>query len=1318
MSRLFLHIYDYLSRRRVLCYLLMAGSFLLMLAFAMQVRFEEDVSRFFPDTDDARDTEYVFRHLKVKDRIIVMLHAADTAGAAASASSLPPDSLTRAAASLSRSLRGGEAAGYIRSILDEMDGNAQRQLIGFIYDNLPVFLPEADYARIDSLFAPGALDRLMADSRRRLASPAGVAMRRILPRDPLGLGIPALKSLQGFQLSENYTLYNNYIFSRDMSTLLLFITPRYGMGTTGKNEVLIDALEESLATLAKEHPAVKAEYFGGPSVSVYNARQIKRDTTLTLGIALLVIVAFITIVFRRRAAVPLIILPVAYGAAFALALIWWLKGSVSSIAIGAGAAIFGVALSYSIHVLSHVRHVASIRQLIRELAYPMTVGSFTTVGAFLGLLFTGSDILRDFGLFSALALIGTTLFCLVFLPHLLTVDAPGAAEGRMMKLIGKVNGYAFDRNRWLTGGILLLFAVCLFFSGKVSFDSNMMNLGFEPRKIKMAEERLNSLFESDNRTTLFVSTGKTTAEAIENYNLLDQRLDSLRRAGKVREYASARSILIPEAVQRERIHRWNAYWTPARRADAEARINTAARKQGFSEGAFDTFYKDILGKEYATEGYTSSLATLGMLDDWIDRTDSMTMLVTQVRITDESKEEVYETLRHGDTEILNNKTKNNKLCVSVSPCSIKSGNLVVFDRGYYANKWVSAIRADFDLVLYISSLLVFFALLLSYGRIELALMAFAPMAVSWVIILGIMAMGGIEFNIVNIILATFIFGLGDDFSIFIMDGLRQEYRTGKRMLASHKTAICFSAFTAIVGLGALGFAEHPALKSISLISILGMLSVVAVSYTILPVLFRLFISGPARKGHYPQTAMGMFVTVWFYHWFVVGCSLLIGVASVVILFPVGRERKKQMISLTMMYLLRVFLRLAWVAGKKTENPSGEDFSRPAVIVANHQSFIDILLMLSLSPKLVIVTANWVWNNPMLGRIARYADFVQAGEGYGRVISHLRGKVKLGYSVVVFPEGTRSADLEVHRFHKGAFYIAEQLGLDIVPVVLYGTGMVLSKAEPLRIKSGEIVTRILPRIPAGDASMGATYREKTKSTVALVRRTYREIREAEDTPRNPYFLQKLVTNYIYKGPVEEWYIRVKVRMEGNYGLFHRLVPREAVVTDIGCGYGMMAYMLHFLSPRRTLLGIDYDDDKIAVASHNFSRADAIRFQSGNALDADLPVSDVFILSDVLHYMDYASQEHLLEKCVAKLLPGGSIIIRDSNASSTGKQRLTRLTEFLSTRLTGFNKKEQHLCFPTAAQFTHFAQSHHLQLSHQPNDRFTSNMIYVMGNNTSK
>lgn len=1281
MSKLFIHIYNYLERHTALRYLLLAGSFLLMLFFAVQVKFEEDVTRFFPDTQDARSTEIVFQNLKVKDKIIVMLSSADTVSGA-----VPSDRLVEAGDLLKDSLLAEAGSEYITDIFSEVDENMIGKVTDFIYDNLPVFLTEDDYARMDSVLTADGIERRMRSNYLHLLSPAGVALKSILPRDPVGLGTTSLEKLRDFQMTANYEIYDGHIFSRDMSTLLLFITPHYGTGSTGKNEFLIDTIEKQLRETMDTYPGVKAEYFGGPSVGVYNARQIKSDTMLTMTIALVIIIVFITLVFKSRSAVILIILPVLYGAVFSLALIYFLKGSVSAIAIGAGAAVFGVALSYSIHVLSHFNHVSSIRQLIEELAYPLTVGSFTTVGAFFGLVFTSSDLLRDFGLFSSLALIGTTFFCLVFLPHFLKVKEGHEESGRVLRFIEKINGYAYEKNKPLVITIVLVFFLSLYMSGKVTFDSNMMNLSFEPANLKAAEQRLNDLFQSDNKTTLFVSVGSTPDEGLRHYAETNRKLDSLKAEGRIKEFASAEKIFIPYAEQQRRIERWNSYWTEGRKAQVREDIKNGAAKYHFREDTFHDFFA-LLDKQYLPCDFTAGDSSLPLLDSWASSADSLSMFITQVRLNEEDKGTVYDRFAGND-------------------------GLVIFDRGYFANKWVSAINDDFYLILYISSFLIFFALLISYGRIELTLMTFTPMAVSWVIILGLMAVTGTQFNIVNIILSTFIFGLGDDFSIFIMDGLQQEYRTGKKMLTSHKTAIFFSSFTAVVGLGVLVFAKHPALQSISVISILGMISVVLVSYTILPILFRFFISGPASRGNFPYTLSGLLVTVWFFGLFVVGCLLMMGVALLLILLPVKRRKKKQLFSRIMMYMLRIFLKAAWIARRENVNPGNETFEKPAVIIANHQSFVDILVMLSLAPKLVMVTNRWVWHSPVFGKIVQYADFVQTEDGYEKVLHHLRDKVAQRYSVVVFPEGTRSADCQVHRFHKGAFYLAEKLQLDILPVVLYGTGMIISKRQPFYVKRGVLCTRILPRILYTDASYGVTYQERSKAIAKTFRRAYQETCDIYSNPGNPYFYRQLVANYIYKGPVEEWYIRIKVRMEDKYDFFNRIVPRRARITDIGCGLGPLSYMLAMLSGERTVLGIDYDADKIAVANHNFSRNERIRFVCANVADYDLPESDVFVMNDMLHYMDYLSQERLLETCIAKLLPGGMLIIRDGDAGGTAKHRVTRFTELLSTRLLEFNKRENDLCFPTHEQFARVAERFHLEIEQRANDRFTSNMIYIL------
>lgn len=173
---------------------------------------------------------------------------------------------------------------------------------------------------------------------------------------------------------------------------------------------------------------------------------------------------------------------------------------------------------------------------------------------------------------------------------------------------------------------------------------------------------------------------------------------------------------------------------------------------------------------------------------------------------------------------------------------------------------------------------------------------------------------------------------------------------------------------------------------------------------------------------------------------------------------------------------------------------------------------------------------------------------------------------------------RSADGQVHRFHKGAFYIAEKLQLDIIPLILYGPGMVVTKLQPFYVKHGILSTRILPRIHHDDPLWGSTYQERTKKIAAYFREKYKETCDYYAKVSNPYYYHKLIKNYIYKGPVEEWYIRIKVNLEHKYEFFDRIIPRKAQITDIGCGFGPLAYMLMMLSEGRTVLGIDYDEEK--------------------------------------------------------------------------------------------------------------------------------------------
>lgn len=146
----------------------------------------------------------------------------------------------------------------------------------------------------------------------------------------------------------------------------------------------------------------------------------------------------------------------------------------------------------------------------------------------------------------------------------------------------------------------------------------------------------------------------------------------------------------------------------------------------------------------------------------------------------------------------------------------------------------------------------------------------------------------------------------------------------------------------------------------------------------------------------------------------------------------------------------------------TVENEGEDFSKPAVIICNHQSHLDLMVMLSQTRNLVILTNDWVWNSPFFGIVLRNAEYYPVSMGIDTILPKLQSLVERGYSIVVYPEGTRSKDCSIGRFYKGAFHIARFLELDILPMIEYGMGHVLPKTAN-SLRKGQMLMSIRKRV---------------------------------------------------------------------------------------------------------------------------------------------------------------------------------------------------------------------------------------------------------------
>ncbi|MGI6469890.1 MAG: hypothetical protein ACOX0S_00430 [Paludibacteraceae bacterium] len=383
MSKIFIYIYNWFDKHKIAFYailIVLVGAFAIM---ASQLTLQENIINFFSNSDKNKNT--VFENVKAKDKIIIMLTGNN------------PDAIIESAEIFELKIDSLINDGLVKSITASVDEDVISNVTSFVYEFLPIFLTDEDYKLLEEKVSEEGINNAISRAYKLLTSPSGMVIGDVIMRDPLNVGTHLLQKFEQFNPELEYEIYNGRLFTKDLSTMLIFLEPANSMGDTGKNNDLVIGLEraEELAEIND----VSVDCIGGPIVAVYNARQIKKDIRTTLSLALIFILLVIFFSFRNKWSIPFIIIPPAFGALFALAMIWLIQGEISAIAIGTGTVILGVSVSYSIHMVSHLNYISSPKRIIKELTLPLTIGSFTTIGAFAALMFTSSGLLQDMGLF-------------------------------------------------------------------------------------------------------------------------------------------------------------------------------------------------------------------------------------------------------------------------------------------------------------------------------------------------------------------------------------------------------------------------------------------------------------------------------------------------------------------------------------------------------------------------------------------------------------------------------------------------------------------------------------------------------------------------------------------------------------------------------------------------------------------------------------------------------------------------------------------------------------------------------------------------------
>ena len=1133
LTSFFIKSYRYLHAHKAFTIILMLAMCVLAALCAARLGFREDISDFLPQNSGYSKVSKFVSIAAGNSRIFIYVNQKDTA--------YNPDAIAR---------RMDDFAQYVNklgspllsNVVAHNDGNAINATAQFVQDNIPLFVNEEKIKfATDSCLTPTHAEKALQTDKTILQSPTPGYVKNVVQNDPLGLFVSTLSDLQNFKPAGGYTLYNGYIMEPEMKRGVIFYDSPAGMSESGVNAQIVTLLQNAADDFQALNPDTEVSIFGPPVIAVCNASQIKKDSLITSVFSIILILLILWFSIRNIRNLLVMGAVLVFGFAAAAAMSWIVFGSISVIALGICAVFTGIAANYPLHFITHYYHTSNMEQNIREIASPLITGNVTTVAAFLALMFADSPALRDLGFAGGILLIAAILFTLFFCPHLVKkVEHNDENKKHFFNL-----NFNFLQKKYVIIPVLVVTPVLVWLGTKTEFDGNMSGLNYMTPSLRAEATHTFGLLNSYSAISVYVAaTGNTAEEALQRYEMAAPIADSLLNAKAVQKISGIGNFVPSKKLQQQRINQWNSF-TATYRDSILHLIERESEAQKINKNYFkkaekilsDTF--DV--KEYA---FFEPLLNTGA-GGYITSDSSCTAVVTILRVKPEYAKQVVECFSGLDPDI------------------------TAFDERIVSQTLTESLSDNFNFVLFSAGFIVFLFLTISFGRAELSIISFIPLTVSWFWILGIMYLAGISFNIVNIILATFIFGQGDDYTVFITEGLIYEHSRGRKVLDSFKSSVAISSLIMFVGIGSLVFAQHPAMKSLGVVVVIGMFSVVAAAYIFPPLLYNLLIKD--RKGRprqFPYTFSSLFGSLVYFVKFVVVCMVM----RVYTLFVKNRKKIHQK-------MFRYVQMIHRAPNVKFEiiNPHGEDFSKPCLIIANHQSSFDILAIKSLSPKILFLTNDAQQRNFIYGNFLKKANFYPSSLGYDVLSEKFKPLVDEGYSLVVFPEGTRSEDGKIHRFHQGAFYLAQKLGLDIVPLVLHGFENVFKKGDII-MHPGQMQLEVCPRATAGSPLIGETNLETAKNFRHYILSRIPEIRRKYET--TDYFLPLVLHNYLYKG--SEIMRSVKNDLKQDLSFIDNYQGGRKEFDN--CGYGAVALLFALVNSEVEVSASDPDPDKILVAQN--------------------------------------------------------------------------------------------------------------------------------------
>ena len=495
-------------------------------------RFAADLSSFLPSAPTAEQRLLVdqLREGAVSRLVLIGIEGADG------------ETRARVSQALAARLRADER---FAAVLNGVNTSLEKErdlVLAYRYVMSPSVAPER--------FTVEGLRAAVGETLDLLASPAGMALKSIVPRDPTGELIAVLERVRP---AEGPAMSHGVWASPDGARALLLARTRAGGADTDGQARALAGVQEGFAEAAKGTQA--RLLVTGPGVFSVKARaMVEGDVKRLTLIGSAIIVALLLVVYRSALALVLGLVPVVSGAIAGVAAVSLGFGVVHGVTLGFGTALIGEAIDYSIYLFVQAGEGrrAGDAAWVERFWPTIRLGVLTSVAGFSAMLFSGLPGLMQLGLYSITGLVAAAAVTRFVLPALL----PQGFRIRDVSPLGERIAASVDASRRLRFGVAILVVAAiaiLALNRDALFNHELTSLNPIAQADREADAQLRAALGASDARHVVAVRGETLEAALGAAERVGARLDPLIASGRLGGYESAARILPSAAIQRTRL---------------------------------------------------------------------------------------------------------------------------------------------------------------------------------------------------------------------------------------------------------------------------------------------------------------------------------------------------------------------------------------------------------------------------------------------------------------------------------------------------------------------------------------------------------------------------------------------------------------------------------------------------------------------------------------------------------------------------------------------------------------------------------------------